>query len=449
MYKFRNFVLTIVTAIGVSNTIGYTYLNKNQVNENTVSNNETAEINDTSNSQETPAYSDTPEVDLTSEKSEDSNNKITEKAELKSDKKPDELKESKVTEPSSTDVVVSTENKVEESVPTDKKTNSNDGKEYSIKNIKSNIVYNEKYSRSFWSLDPANDCVYVANYDKERTIGTINKISLSTCESEEGIQADSLKDLIFNPYTGDTFARLTESIFNLRTGEIYENDQHLLYSFIYLRFLDDNLIAGIERIESSYNTNFGSYFTGDELILGGDNNFINSKIGYISWQDYGVDLNFINPFLFNDCYYWIISNDYRGEKYRLIYTLQSVKENKQDLSDDLEEFEAVACTVSNNEVYFMRPDFSVYKLNMELVTEKQNAPITTVPEKNIYSDKTENTETDPIKKYCSLYLDGSKIKQTGKTNLNSVNSFYIRNNGDIVVFDTFDSTIKVIEKNQD
>ena len=56
-----------------------------------------------------------------------------------------------------------------------------------------------------------------------------------------------------------------------------------------------------------------------------------------------------------------------------------------------------------------------------------------------FASESENNPT------AIIVIDGSKIKQTGRTNLNTITCFDVVGDGRFVVYDEYDKTYKIIE----
>ncbi|MBR5091129.1 MAG: hypothetical protein IK093_17015 [Ruminiclostridium sp.] len=82
----------------------------------------------------------------------------------------------------------------------------------------------------------------------------------------------------------------------------------------------------------------------------------------------------------------------------------------------------------------------MYKVNMDVLTSQKESSNSDSGEIT-FSSSDNGNDASPYE----LYLDGSAIKQTGRTNLNEITCFDLTANGDVVVYDNFDTTYKIIE----
>ena len=172
--------------------------------------------------------------------------------------------------------------------------------------------------------------------------------------------------------------------------------------------------------------------------------------GYI-WCDYYYDVYVAEPFIYKDDFYWLeqIEDNKNRNIFRadVAYTRNVVRNDNENCGELVSSTSDIAAaTVHNNEVWFMSTsdnNFTVSKLKMDEVIEYNQELKNSMQEDN-ENKFSSNASSDNYHPY-EIVIEGSKIRQTGRNNLNEIVEFDVTDDGRIVVYDIFDSTYKIIE----
>lgn len=152
------------------------------------------------------------------------------------------------------------------------------------------------------------------------------------------------------------------------------------------------------------------------------------------------------PFMYKDNYYWLCSRNggfsiVKSQK--LFYPLQSG--DNTYYGDNLKQFSTnddwIAGNVYNGAVYLMKNDYSIYKVDLDILEQMFNEQSQTEEKNNLIvsTDKDEN-----LQNALTLIIGGKEIKQTGINNLTSVKFFSFVSDDSILVYDDFDKNYKLI-----
>lgn len=163
--------------------------------------------------------------------------------------------------------------------------------------------------------------------------------------------------------------------------------------------------------------------------------------GYIEASEDGKYTH--TPFMYNENYYWLCSI---GSGFSIVKTKKLFyPQESEDYGDNLNEFSTddgwIAANVYNDTVYLMKDDFSIYKVDLDILEqlyveqsqEDENNNLIITPENDDNSEKA-----------LSLVIDGKEIKQTGINNLTSIKFFSVVSEDSILVYDDFDKNYKLI-----
>lgn len=149
------------------------------------------------------------------------------------------------------------------------------------------------------------------------------------------------------------------------------------------------------------------------------------------------------PFMYNDNYYWLCSRSSGFsivKSKKLFYPLGS-----EDYGDNLNKFSTddgwIAANVYNDTVYLMKDDFSIYKVDLDILEQLYVEQSQEDGKNNLII--TPENDNNP-EKALSLVIDGKEIKQTGINNLTSIKFFSVVSEDSILVYDDFDKNYKLI-----
>ena len=187
----------------------------------------------------------------------------------------------------------------------------------------------------------------------------------------------------------------------------------------------------------------GDYHSRLYLYNTSDDSFTSGSIGvYSANRSNETD----TPFLHNENYYWLCSRRSGFsivKSKKLFYPLQSG--NDTYYGDHLNEFSTddgwIAANVYNDTVYLMKDDFSIYKVDLDIL-EQLYVEQSQEDEKNNLIITPENDNNS--EKALSLVIDGKEIKQTEINNLTSIKFFSVVSDDSILVYDDFDKNYKLI-----
>lgn len=165
--------------------------------------------------------------------------------------------------------------------------------------------------------------------------------------------------------------------------------------------------------------------------------------GYIGASEDGKYTH--TPFMYNENYYWLCSI---GSGFSIVKTKKLFYPTSSDSTyygDNLNEFNTddgwIAANVYNDTVYLMKDDFSIYKVDLDILEQLYVEHSQTEENNNwiIAPDNVDNSE-----KALSMVIDGKEIKQTGINNLTSIKFFSFVSENLILVYDDFDKNYKLI-----
>lgn len=128
---------------------------------------------------------------------------------------------------------------------------------------------------------------------------------------------------------------------------------------------------------------------------------------------------------------------------KLFYPLQSGENTYY--GDNLKQFSTndgwIAGNVYNGAVYLMKNDFSIYKVDVDILEQLYDEQNQTEEKNNLIipPDKNEN-----LQNALTLVIEGKEIKQTGINNLTSIKYFSFVSDDSILVYDDFDKKYKLI-----
>lgn len=420
MSKFRNFAVAVVTLISATNTFGSFYLNQKALNNNTVVNDEsldTSAIEEDSNLN----LENTTEASAVFSETSLASSIVSTTADSKEDD----------TAPVSTVVQTSTT----EPVP-------KESKEYSIRYLTDPVSYGSDFNYHSYCVDPVKELLYYTENDKiykiDITSGSKEEI-LNLKEQDEPDYQQHYIRLIYNPYDENIYAianvNHSHVFLNISTREEYQTD-------LYLSFFSFSSEDSICEVYSS--DAYSNVYEVKEW------NFRTNSIkeGFI-YKDYIWNKSGAFIFLQDDDYYWLNRKyngnpDIKESTFYINHSRTSICQTPQDAmaTESFGEIKGIARTIFNNNVFIMKSDFSVYKVDISKLKE--------ISDNNANQDKNSVFKNDTgsvnYEDALELYISGDNIKQTGKNNITNTSNFAMTNSGRIIVFDQFDNIYKVVEK---
>lgn len=430
MSIFRNIAVTAVALISATNIFGSLYLNKNQSEEKNanVSNESVEESNDqvaTTLSTESTTEIATTQTSTT----------ITTTA--------------AITEATGT-TVSTVQTTTSKPSPVEK---------YEISSI---AKLNNEDINSFqsYAVDPNNNTIYYIDRNLDSYYADVTyyiykyDISNKSIELVKELPYDSHLYpicLTYNQFDNKVycFAGGGSSQNNLSYFQIESNEFHVLNTKGNTIFLSD-----YNHFE---NTNYKSfyYISATEFVIRSIHtgrvylyNTLDesSNIGAIGVLSAELKGESDTPFMYNDNYYWLCSRSSGFsivKSQKLFYPLNSGDDTYY--GDNLNKFSTddgwIAANVYNDTVYLMKDDFSIYKIDLDIL-EKLYVEQSQEDENNNLIITPEND--DNSEKALSLVIDGKEIKQTGINNLTSIKFFSVVSEDSILVYDDFDKNYKLI-----
>lgn len=438
MSKFRNFAVAVVTIISATNTFGSFYLSQKSTNNNTLVNDDAL---DTSVYQEDFSLSleNTTEVDnIPSETTPASSIVAT------------TTRETPNAEVIETTVVQTTTQKPD---PIEKyeissiaKLNNgsiNSCQSYAVNPVTGAIYFIDRNLDSYY----ADVTYYIYKYDIQKSsIELVKELPYSSnlypiC-------------LTYNEYDRNIycFAGGGGSTNGLAYFQVESNEFHPLntngnrnFLSSYNHFDDTNYrsFSFVSATEFVIELEQGDYHSRLYLYNTSDDSFTSGSIGvYSANRSNETD----TPFLYNENYYWLCSRSGGFsivKSNKLFYPLQSGENTYY--GDNLKQFSTndgwIAGNVYNGAVYLMKNDFSIYKIDLDILEQMYEEQSQTEENNNliIAPDKDEN-----LQNALTMVIAGKEIKQTGINNLASIKFFSFVSDDSVLVYDDFDKNYKLI-----
>ncbi|CDF01156.1 unknown [Ruminococcus sp. CAG:624] len=439
MSKFRNFAVAVVTLISATNTFGSFYLSQKSTNSN---NTVVDESLDTSAIQEDSSLSleNTTGDDTTSSETATSASSIVTTTVIDTEN----------TDANETTVIQTTTQKQE---PIEKyeissiaKLNNGDinsFQSYAIDTDANTIYYIDRNLDSYY----ADVTYYIYKYDiQSKSIELVKELPYSTNLYPICLTYNQFDNKMY------CFAGGGESLNSLSYFQVESNEFHRLNTNGNRNFLSDYNHFDDTNYRSFYfvsATEFvieleqGDYHSRLYLYNTVDDSFTSGSIGvYSANRKNETD----TPFMYKDNYYWLCSRSggfsiVKSQK--LFYPLQSG--DNTYYGDNLGQFSTndgwIAGNVYNGAVYLMKNDFSIYKVDLDILEQVYNEQSQTEEKNNLIvsPDKDEN-----LQNALTLIIDGKEIKQTGVNNLTTVKFFSFVSDDSILVYDDFDKNYKLI-----
>lgn len=317
-----------------------------------------------------------------------------------------------------------------------------ESKEYSIRYLTDPVKYGSDFNYHSYCVDPVKETLYYTENDK------IYKIDIASGSKEEILNLKEQDEpdyqqhyirLIYNPYDENIYAvanvNNSHVFFNICTHEEYQTDIYLSY----FSFSSENSICEVyssDAYSNVYEVKEWNFKTNS------------MKEGFI-YKDYIWNKSGAFIFLQNDDYYWLNRKyngnpDIKESTFYINHSRTSICQTPQDAiaTESFGEIKGIARTIFNNNVYVMKSDFSVYKVDISKLKE--------ISDNNANQDKNSVFKNDTgsvnYEDALELYIPGDNIKQTGKNNITNTSNFALTNSGRIIVFDQFDNIYKVVEK---
>lgn len=426
MSIFRNIAVTAIAFISITNIFGSLYLNKNQSNDNNTNvRNESLE-----------GTKDQVATNLNTEIATEIN------APSPSTTITIATAMTETTEPTVSTMIQTT------STITELEANE----QYSIRYLTDPVDYStdlQDFNYDSYCVDPVKDLLFYTENDK------IYKVDISSGDTEMVVDLKTQEEidnhysnllchyihLIYNTYDESVyaFAKVNNSfvLFNIYTQEEFTTNA---FSGNYMSFSSENSICAVYYSDG--------YSNASEVK---EWNFKTNDIkeGFI-YKDYIWNTSGSFLFLQDDDYYWLNlkyngNSDIKESTYYINHSMTTMCPSAKDaiLSESFGEIKGIARTILENDVYVMKSDFSVYKVDISKLKE--------ISDNNANEDKDSvfNSDTDSLNYDDSLemYISGESIKQTGKYNITNTSNFSLTKSGKIIVFDQFDRIYKVVEKN--
>lgn len=446
MKIFRNLAVSCVALISVANTVGYTYLYQKESNDNISMSSVESNDETTQNDMNTESNDETTQNDINTEASNE---------EVSETEKKVETTQSEESSKAETTVVSTPDLNQKYEIKSIAKLN--DGDVNSLQSFAWDLNDNVIYYLDSNTLSYYEDVVYyIYKYNvsdgktelvKELTYDTgISPIALAYnqfdtnvyCFSGGGIYPDGSR--VSNEFgcfnvESNEYKTLNTNGNSIFLSNYYEFDNASYRSFYFVS-------ATTFVIEESHGADYRPWFYSYDLS---DDSFNYGFIEIKGSCSRGGDI----PFLHNENYYWLCSRNNIStiiETDKLFFPSNDEEFYGKVLGEYTSDENWCASTVYNNEVYLMDKNFSIYKVNLDMLIDQ-------------YSDKEQQNDTvnnqivknneDNSKDALSLYIDNSEIKQTGMENLTSIKYFSIADDNNVIVFDDFDKTYKIISPNRD
>lgn len=338
------------------------------------------------------------------------------------------------TEVSSEEISKNTEKTSNTENDTEQPTKTDETGKYTVRSLSQYIDFENinNYGKFFYDsfdVDTENNVLYYALGD------SIYKVDLDTGDSELYTQIEAYEEseymyLIYNQFNHkmysflDDFGYKNSYLFDISTNEpelILTPNINNEHSRNYISFIDENKLC---------------IFPNSSLITAYEINLVNQsqKKGYVSqymtMNGYVLfDSNIRIPIFKNDNYYWLEASE---ESSAICYTMKSICNDENNCGDFIGLFEnTISQCVTDNEAYIMTDDFSIYHIDVEKLSDN-------------YDDENQNSDYSYA---LDLVIDGKDIKQTGINNISEPFGLKMTTDGRFVVFDYFDNTFKIVEKN--
>ena len=426
MSIFRNIAVTAIALISATNIFGSLYLNKNQSEE------KDANVSNESVEESIPQETSTLNAEITTEI-----NTIQTSTTVTTTAAMTETTETTVSTRGQTTTTV-----IEPEV----------SEQYRIRNLTDPVDYRTDlydFNYDSYCVDTVKDLLFYTENDKiykvDISSGDIEMVvDLKTQEEIDNHYANAqchFIHLIYNTYDESVYAfaniNSIQKLFNIYTQEEFTAKG---FSGNYLSFSSENTICGV--------TCSDAYSKVSKVT---EWNFKTNDIkeGFI-FKDYIWNASGTFLFLQNDDYYWLNikyngNSDTNESKYYINHSITSICSSVEDAisSESFGEIAGIARTLFENDVYIMKSDFSVYKVNISKLKEISNNNANH-DQNSVFNNDTGSLNYDDS---LELYISGESIKQTGKNNITNTSNFALTKSGKIVVFDKFDRIYKVVEKN--
>ena len=309
-----------------------------------------------------------------------------------------------------------------------------------------NLYYDYEYASFDWHrmcINPSTNKLYYIDDETSLYSVDLNDGSKELIKEYSAFKKHDNYDLYgatlqYNPYNKTVYLFLHYGTFSLYAD--VNSDEAIkiettgrAQSF---SFTDENKLAVYRDYDSSGALNVSEYDMMTQKTVD----------GYVCYlKNFSRDrISSIQPFIYDDDFYWL--ERYYGNNSKksasIVHTRNSIRNAGKDCGDIiLEEIrDIIYSTVYNDEVYIMSKDFSIYKVKLETLLSTQGSDSSSDNGVITFSSSSDNNESS-----YELVLDGSKIKQTGRTNLNTITCFDVVGDGRFVVYDDFDKTYKIIE----
>lgn len=432
MEKFRNVAVAVVAIIGATNTFGSFYLSQKSTNNNNAVADEPGETSVNQEEANMSLENTTGDDTITSETISESSIVTT-----------------TVIETDNTEAVETTaaQTTMQKQEPIEKyeissvaKLNNGDinsFQSYAIDTDSNNIYYIDRNLDAYYE----DRTYYIYKYNiQSKSTELVKELPYSTHLYPICLTYNQFDNKMY------CFAGGGESLSSLSYFQVESNEFHSLNTNGNRNFLtpynhfDDTYVHSFYFVSA---TEFVIYHSGLNLYNTVDDSFTSGSIGVASsaWRKDSEA-----PFMYKDNYYWLCSRSggfsvVKSKK--LFYPFQSGENTYY--GDNLKQFSTkdgwIAGTVYNGAVYLMKNDYSIYKVDLD-VLEQLYIEQSQTEEKNnliIAPDKDEN-----LQNALTLIIGGKEIKQTGLNNLTSVKFFSFVSDDSILVYDDFDKNYKLI-----
>ena len=443
MSKFRNFAVAVVTLISATNTFGSFYLSQKSTDNNNAVVDESL---DTSAIQEDSSLNleNTTRDDTTSSETATSISSIVSTTVI-------DIENTEATETTVAQTTTQKQEPIEKyEISSIAKLNNGDinsFQSYAIDTDANTIYYIDRNLDSYY----ADITYYIYKYDiLKQSVELVKELPYDSC---------------FYPICL-TYNQFDKNVYCFAGGGKSQDGHGILNGLAFFKVesnefqcLDTN---GNRNFLSDYNhfdnTNYRSFYfvSATEFVIEQgdyhsrlylyntvDDSFTSGSIGvYSANRNNETD----TPFMYKDNYYWLCSRSggfsiVKSQK--LFYPLQSG--DNTYYGDNLGQFSTndgwIAGNVYNGAVYLMKNDFSIYKVDLDILEQVYNEQSQTEEKNNLIvsPDKDEN-----LQNALTLIIDGKEIKQTGINNLTTVKFFSFVSDDSILVYDDFDKNYKLI-----
>lgn len=436
MSIFRNIAVTAVALISATNIFGSLYLNKNQSEEKNanVSNESVEELND--------QVATTMNTEITTETNTfQTSTTITTTA--------------AITETTGTTVSTTVQTTTPKPSPVEK---------YEISSI-AKLKNEDINSFQSYAVDPNTNTIYYIDRNLDSYYADVTYYIYKYDISNKSIEL--VKEL---PYDSNlypiclTYNQYDKNVYCFAGGGKSSDGYGITNGLTFFK-VESNEFHGLNtNFLSSYNhfedTEYRSFYfvSATEFVIELEQGSFNSRLYLYSTLDDSFNSETIGvssanrrnetdtPFMHNDNYYWLCSRSSGFsivKSKKLFYPIQSGDNNYY--GDNLNQFSTdegwIAGNVYNDTVYLMKDDFSIYKVDLDILEQLYVEHSQTEENNNwiIAPDNVDNSE-----KALSMVIDGKEIKQTGINNLTSIKFFSFVSENLILVYDDFDKNYKLI-----